>query len=114
MKHAVLTFFLLMPLWAWAQTTITTRVVDAESGEPLPLVGVYVSEDNNTLTNFDGEFTLTAEPDDRVRFTYVGHETLTLRAADIPKTLKMKILDATLQEVTVKAVEGTLLQTQGW
>ena len=76
----------------------------------LPLVGVYVSEDNNTLTNFDGEFTLTAEPDDRVRFTYVGHETLTLRAADIPKTLKMKILDATLQEVTVKAVEGTLLQ----
>ena len=58
MKHAVLTFFLLMPLWAWAQTTITTRVVDAESGEPLPLVGVYVSEDNNTLTNFDGEFTL--------------------------------------------------------
>ena len=110
MKHAVLTFFLLMPLWAWAQMTITTRVVDAESGEPLPLVGVYVSEENNTLTNFDGEFTLTAEPDDRVRFTYVGHETLTLRAADIPKTLKMKILDATLQEVTVKAVEGTLLQ----
>ena len=91
-----------------AQRTFT--VVDAESGERLPLVGVYVSEENNTLTNFDGECTLTAEPEDLVRFTYVGHETLSLRAGDIPQIVKLKLLDATLQEVTVKAVEGMLME----
>ena len=47
-KYAVLPLFLLMPRWALAQVTITSCIVDAESGEPLPLVGVYVSEENNT------------------------------------------------------------------
>ena len=110
MKYAVLPLFLLMPLWTLAQTTITTRVIDAESGEPLPLVGVYVSEDNNTLTNFDGEFTLTLASEDVVRLTYVGRETLTFKAAAMPAVVKMRMLDATLPEVTVTAVEGMLLQ----
>ena len=44
-----------------AQTTFTARIVDAETGEALPLVGVYVNEENNTLTNFDGEFSITPD-----------------------------------------------------
>ena len=90
--------------------TVTTRVIDAESGEPLPLVGVYVSEDNNTLTNFDGECSIVAEADEAVRLTCIGRETLTFKAAAMPEVVKMRMLDATLPEVTVTAIEGILLQ----
>ena len=42
-----LSFFLVLltAVVASAQdTTYTARIVDAETGEPLPLVGIYVSE----------------------------------------------------------------------
>ena len=46
-------------------TTFTARIVDADTEETLPLVGIYISEENNTLTNFDGEFSI-RYPDIRV------------------------------------------------
>lgn len=96
----------------------TARVVDAETGEALPLVGVYISEDNNTLTNFDGEFTVKAAPTDVVRLTCIGRQTLVMPAsalqarsdADGVGVVRMQMLNTTLSEVTVKAVEGMLLQ----
>lgn len=101
-----------------AQQSITARVVDAETGEPLPLVGVYIDENNNTLSNFDGEFRITAKPADVLRLTCIGRQTLVLQAGSLQKAgaaddvavVKMKMLDATLSEVTVTAVEGNLLQ----
>ena len=93
-----------------AQTTFSARVIDAESGEALPLVGVYISEENNTLTNFDGEFSITADSMDMIRLTCIGRETLTLRASKLPATIKMKMLSSTLSEVTVTAIEAILAQ----
>ena len=93
-----------------AQTTFTARIVDAETGEALPLVGVYVNEENNTLTNFDGEFSITADSADLVRLTCIGRETMMLRAGTLTPTIKMRMLTATLSEVTVTAIEGILTQ----
>ena len=101
---------MLVNMTAMAQTTFSARVIDAESGEALPLVGVYISEENNTLTNFDGEFSITADSMDMVRLTCIGRETMSLRACDIPATIKMKMLSSTLSEVTVTAIEGILAQ----
>ncbi|MBR0432963.1 MAG: hypothetical protein IJK15_04590 [Bacteroidaceae bacterium] len=96
----------------------TVRIVDAETGEALPLVGVYISEECNTLTNFDGEFTIKAAPTDVLRLTCIGRQTLSLQAKSLLqeegatgiRVVKMKMLDTTLSEVTVKAVEGMLFQ----
>ena len=93
-----------------AQTVYTARVVDAETGEALPLVGVYVSSDNATLTNFDGDFSLTAAPSDVVRFTCIGRETIVMRAENLPTTVRMKMLTSTLSEVTVRGIESILMQ----
>lgn len=93
-----------------AQTTFTARILDAETGEALPLVGVYVNEENNTLTNFDGEFSITADSADLVRLTCIGRETMMLRAGTLTPTIKMRMLTATLSEVTVTAIEGILTQ----
>ncbi len=110
MKQLLCFLFMLTTQWATAQTTFSARVVDAETGEGLPLVGVYVSAENYTLTNYDGDFSLTAAPEDMVRLTCIGRQTLTLRASSLPAKIPMKLLDATLSEVAVQAVEGTLLQ----
>ena len=96
---------------ALAQSTYTARVVDGDTGEPLPLVSVYLSEDRGTLTNFDGDFSIRAAPSDLLRFTCVGRRSLTVRADQLPSLLPMSLLDASMSEVTVKAIEGMLLTT---
>lgn len=42
----------------FAQIQIKGRVVDAETGEPLPYANVYADDKNGTLTNADGYFRL--------------------------------------------------------
>ncbi len=97
-----------------ARQSYTARILDAETGEAQPLVGVYIDENNNTLSNFEGEFTLAAAPTDVLKLTCVGRQTLTMSAqslreaaaADGVAVIRMKMLNASLPEVTVKAVEG--------
>jgi hypothetical protein len=98
--------------FAWSQndTTFCARIVEAESDEPIPLVGVYVATDNTTLTNFEGEFCIAAQPDDTIRFSCAGRKTLYIRADRLPATIKMEMLASSLSEVTVKGYEGTLMQ----
>ena len=90
--------------------TVSARVVDADTGEPLPLVGVYVSAETNTLTNFDGEFSLTAPPDADVRFTCIGRSTLTFKASALPPVIRMSMLAKTMSEVTVVSLENLLVK----
>ena len=78
-------------------------VLDAESGEPLAMVGVYVSNDNTTLTNFEGEFAIKAHANDTIRLTCVGRKTLYIKAGELPDIIKMQMLPGTLSEVTIKA-----------
>ncbi|MCH2449935.1 MAG: DUF5686 and carboxypeptidase regulatory-like domain-containing protein [Gracilimonas sp.] len=57
----VLTFFLLLAAFteAAAQTTVTGRIADAETGEPLPAAHVIIKDTyKGTITNQDGEFSL--------------------------------------------------------
>ena len=86
----------------------SARVVEAETGEVLPLVSVYVSEDVNTLTNFDGEFSIAARPDDVLRLTCIGRRTLTIKASELPAVIRMPMLESVMSEVTVKGVESLL------
>ena len=85
------------------------EVLDAESGEPLAMVGVYVAAGNTTLTNFDGEFSIRAHASDTIRLTCVGRRTVYIRADQLPETIKMRMLPGTLSEVTVTAYDGTML-----
>lgn len=111
--HRTFVFLLLSCLsccLAIAQTTYTARIVDAETGEPLPLVNIYLSEHQSTLTNFDGEFSLEAQPEDLLRITCIGRQSIALHAGELPAVLRMQMLSSTLSEVTVHDVEGTILE----
>ena len=74
-KRAIL--FLLTALCSCsllAQLHIKGRVVDAETGEPLPYANVYADDKNGTLTNADGYFHLLTSEGARVKFTYIGYQ----------------------------------------
>ena len=41
--------------------TFEARIIDADTGEPMPCVGVYIEAGRTTLTNFDGDFSIEAD-----------------------------------------------------
>ena len=72
-KMLLLTLFCAMFSSAYAQSkTITGKVVD-NYGIPLPGVNIILDETTiGTQTNFDGEYTIEAQPEDIIVFSYLG------------------------------------------
>ena len=57
--------------------TVSGRVLDAASGEPLIGVGVVLSSGNGVVTDYDGNYTIQAPSDGTLTFSTVGYETIT-------------------------------------
>ena len=67
---------LLCSAFAYAQVTATGVVVDSTTGEPI--IGASVLEEgstNGTITDFDGNFSLTVANEAMVAVSYVGYKT---------------------------------------
>ena len=62
----------LITVAAFAQNTVTGSVKDAVTGEPLFGVGVIVSTGGGTVTDMDGNFTVTAGKDATLTFNLLG------------------------------------------
>ena len=86
----------------YQQSTITGTVKDA-SGQPVPGVSVLVKgSTNGTLTNPDGQYTLSAPLTSTLVFTYVGYISQEVPANN-RKVINIKLLDdvSKLNEVVV-------------
>ena len=86
---------------SYAQEHIVARVVDSNTGKPLPFASVYVSGSNSTITNVEGDFFIDVAPTDTIRFTYVGYKTVFQEAKDLGTKVQMQPDDLSLDEVTV-------------
>lgn len=104
----------MMSLALVAQTrNVTGTVVDAETGESL--IGVSVLEvgtTNGKITDVDGNFTLKVADKAELQLSYVGYESLNLRAnkADLGR-ITMKAETVTLQDVTITGQMAKQQQT---
>ncbi len=60
---------------AVAQTsTISGKVTDSQSGEPLPGVNIrIINEGGGAVTDLDGTFRIQASPEDTLQFSFVGY-----------------------------------------
>ena len=78
MTHKTILSFLLMIVCTvslFAQTTASGVVIDASTGEPI--IGASVLEkgtNNGTITDFDGNFTLTVAKDAVIEISYLGYQ----------------------------------------
>lgn len=70
-----LTFFSIQAGFAQEQRSISGKVTDRESGEPIPGVSVLEkSTTNGTSTNEQGDFVISVRPNARLVFTAIGYE----------------------------------------
>ena len=96
------------PLTMLAQETLDTLtavVRDAETGEPVPYVSVYVSSTCGTISNYDGEFSLECLSSDVLRISSIGYRKVSYKASDLPAVILMKPISSTLREITVTGVD---------
>ncbi|MCQ2196746.1 MAG: carboxypeptidase-like regulatory domain-containing protein [Bacteroidaceae bacterium] len=98
-------------LAATAQSiTVKSHVVDAQTGEDLPYVSIYASQDNGTLTNYEGDFTIEVDSTAVLRLSCVGYQETQIKAIEAKKTIKMTPLTHSMREVQVRAWPNTVLQ----
>ena len=73
---------LALPVAVFAQTTASGTVVDASTGESI--IGANVVEKgttNGTITDFDGNFTLTVKDGSVLEISYMGYKSVEMKAA---------------------------------
>lgn len=65
----------LFPFWAASQTTVSGKVNDAETGDPIPFANVLlVGTEAGAATDFEGYFSITTDATaDSIRASYVGY-----------------------------------------
>lgn len=89
-----------------AQQAIQGKVVDDKSGDPLIGVSVTIrGTSTGTVTDFDGNFTISIQKEETLNLTYVGYQPQSLQVN--PRTregrilVKMKELSQELDEVVI-------------
>ena len=103
-RHFFLFIFSILSLSVWSQNSITGRVVDAETGEPLPYAQVYASDGRGCLANEEGDFVLVGGKADSIRVTFVGYVAQSLSTRSSLQEIRMQPCSRWLREVTVKPV----------
>ncbi len=101
MKYIFL--FLLLPITLIAQDlSVSGTVFDQESKQPLPGVAVYVDgSDVGAVTDFDGNFSISAEKGKTLVFTFIGMKTLKQIVENTSMSVYMQADMTQLDEVTV-------------
>lgn len=89
---------------------VHAHVMDAQTGEELPYVNIFVTRDVGTLSNMEGDFTIRVDAHATLRLTCVGYETLTVRADRVKGNIKMQPMTKTLSEVKVMPWESILVK----
>ena len=111
MRLLALVFLLLSSLPACAQFTLTGKVVETNTDEPLPFATIILkSSGKGAITNTDGYFTLPNTPSDTatIGISYIGYNARQIKlSVDILKQgkliIQMEPSSATLTAVEVKA-----------
>ena len=105
MKHKLLLFLVILGFFTTATyaqgITVNGVVVDANSNEPIIGATVLVEgSETGTITDFDGNFTLSTTAGAMLHFTYVGYKEVVLPAKAV-MSVKMSEDNEMLEEVVV-------------
>ena len=106
MKTILKLFTMLFCVVSFAQTTVKGKISD-NTGLPLPGANiVVVGTSSGTVTDFDGNYTLTVnqEPPFSVRISYAGFETQTIEVTTNNQTIDISLSEGnSLDEVIISA-----------
>ncbi|MGM0933726.1 MAG: DUF5686 family protein [Bacteroidota bacterium] len=108
MRHRFLLAFVCIVSFtsAFPQHKISGRVVNAETGDPLPYAKISIQDEPTSLTNIDGSFTVDLkESIAEATFSYVGYSprTIELSAATEFIFIRLKPFTETLEAVLLNS-----------
>ena len=111
-------FFFAFTVFANAQI-VKGKIVDSNTGEPLPLVNIVYDVEGRmgTTTNFEGIFEIPSYSDivNEIQISFIGYEMLIIAKTDIPRNGKpwvIKIVESinALDEIDLVAQENPALR----
>lgn len=105
LKTMTLVLLLLLPISLLAQVNVS-GVVSDERGETLPGVNILIKgTTKGTVTNYDGEFTIQANPNDVIEASYIGFDSQEIAVGN-QKEIKIILRESSIQiqELEVVAV----------
>lgn len=116
MNYIIYLTFLLLPSFLFGQRTITGKVVDRVSGQPVPGTSVFISNTSNgTVSGKEGDFILNNVPAGKYELiiSSVGYETMVhpFTEKDLPLRLRVE-LEVKMRELQNVTVEPFL--EEGW
>lgn len=98
-------FFVLVAQLTFAQERVVSGIVSDNTGMPLPGVGVLVKgTKTGTQTDFDGRYSIKAEGNAVIIFSYIGMQSQEVVATDKNLNVKMSSGSMQLQEIVVTAL----------
>lgn len=108
MKNVLWAFVLLCTTTLIAQTTVTGKVTDKDTQEPIPGVNVkVVGKSLGTTADFDGNFTLevSENPPFSIEISIIGYKTATIEITQNEQevTIALEEITTSLDEVVVSA-----------
>ena len=89
-----------------AQTTISGKVTDANTGEALIVATVIYGKGQGTATDFEGSYSISLHPGERnLKVSYVGYKEIskTITISEKPQNIDFKLKTVLLNEVQVVA-----------
>jgi hypothetical protein len=97
-----LVFFTLLAVTAHAQRVYEARVVDKETGKPIPFASVgIVGTAKGTSTNLDGWFSLAVENKVPIKITCIGYESVQLSSLEFIEEIQLSPEAVQLKDVVV-------------
>ncbi|MGP1536407.1 carboxypeptidase-like regulatory domain-containing protein [Bacteroides heparinolyticus] len=83
---------------------VDAKIVDESNGQNLPYATVYIAPNQGTISNQEGEFSISVLSTDNLKISYVGYESVLIPANDVPAVIKLRPYSILLSEVIVKPV----------
>src|SRR5690606_38891719 len=108
---ACLALGFLFPLAALSQTTVSGKITDMETGDPIPFANVIVlGLDVGAATDFEGNYSLSFDAHaDSIKASYVGYESLSKKlTVGVTQTVSFQLGAAaySLSEIVFEAGEN--------
>jgi hypothetical protein len=94
--------FLFLSTTAFCQHLIEGRIVDKETGKPIPFASIgIVGTSKGTSSNLNGQFSLSVSEAGSLRITCIGYESVTIESFSGIQQIQLKPIATQLAEVVV-------------
>ncbi len=109
----VLLFIIFLPLIALSQEQISGLLIDNKTNEPLPFANILTNNNQGTITDVDGKFTLESPLKiTELRISYIGYESKKVIIKENTSFIKIKLNQSieSLNEVVITNAENPALR----